>query len=75
MPLLIPSKETNDIDNYRRLDEVRRYANKELKVNRESIQAVREQEDYATLGKLKSFQYVSGIPGMVYNPIVDEEDR
>ena len=34
MPLLIPSKETNDIESYRGLGEVRRYANKELKVSR-----------------------------------------
>ena len=64
MPLLIPSKKNNDIESYRRLEEVRRYANKELKVSRESIEAVRQQKDYATLGKLKVFQYVSGIPGM-----------
>ena len=56
MPLLIPSKETNDIGSYRRLEEVRKYANKEFKVSRESIEAVREQKDYATHGKLKSFQ-------------------
>ena len=75
MTLLIPSKETSDIESYRRLEEVRRYANKELKVSRESIKAVRQQKDYATLGKLKSFQYVSGIPGMAYNPFADEEAR
>ena len=56
-------------------EEVRRYSNKELKVFRESVEAVRGQKDYATLGKLKSFQYVSGIPGMAYNPFVDEEAR
>ena len=44
-------------------------------MSRESIKAVREQNDYATLAKLKSFQYVSGIPGMAYNPFVDEEAR
>ena len=75
MPLLIRSEETTDTENYRRLEEVRRYANKELKVSRESIEAVREQKDYATLAKLKSFQYVSGLPGMAYNPFVDEETR
>ena len=75
MPLLLPSKETNDMESYRRLEEVRRYANIELKVSLESIEAVRQQKDYATLGKLKSFQYVSGIPGMAYNPFVDEEAR
>ena len=71
MPLLIPSKEPNDMESYRRLEEVRRYSNNELKVSQESIEAVRGQKDYATLGKLKSFQYVSGIPGVAYNPFVD----
>ena len=75
MPLSIPNKESNDMESYRRLEEVRRYSNKELKVSRESIEAVRGQMDYATLGRLKSFQYVSGNPGMAYNPFVDEEAR
>ena len=75
MPLAIPNKESNDMESYRRSKEVRRYSNKELKVSRELIEAVRGQKDYATLGKLKSFQYVSGIPGMANNPFVNEEAR
>ena len=75
MPLAIPNKESNDMESYRRLEEVRRYSNKELKVSRELIEAIRGQKDYATLGKLKSFQYVSGIPGMAKNPFVNEEAR
>ena len=75
MPLAIPNKESNDMESYRRLKEVRRYSNKELKVSREIIEAVRGQKDNATLGKLKSFQYVSGIPGVAYNPLVNEEAR
>ena len=75
MPLVIPNRESNDMESYRRLEEVRRYSIKILKVSRESIEAVRGQKDYATLGKLKSFQYVSGIPGMAYNPFVNEEAR
>ena len=75
MQLLIPSKESNDMERYRRLEKVRRYSNKELKVSRESIEAVRGQKDYATLGKLKSFQYVPGIPGMAYNLFVDEKAK
>ena len=43
-------------------------------MNRELIETVREQKDFATLGKLKSFRYVSGIPGMAYNPFVNEEE-
>ena len=63
------------MENYRRLEEVRRYSNKELKVSRELIETIRGQKDFATLGKLKSFQNVSGIPGMAYNRFVNEEAR
>ena len=75
MPLAIPSKESGDMESYRRLEEVRSYSNKELKVSRELIETIRGQKDYATLGKLKSFQYVSGLTGMAYNPLVNEEAR
>ena len=63
------------MESYRKLEEVRRYFNKELKVSRELIEAVKGQKEFATQGKLKSFQYVSGIPGMAYNPFVNEEAR
>ena len=45
MSLAIPNKESNDMESYRRLEEVRRYSNKELKVSRELIEAVRGQKD------------------------------
>ena len=44
-------------------------------MSRESIEAVRGQKDYATLWKLKSFHYVSGIPGVTYKSFVNEEAR
>ena len=69
-PLQIPMKELNDMDSYRRFEEVRRCSNKELTVKR-----VRSPKDYATLGKEKSFHYVLGVPGMAYNPFVKEEAR
>ena len=75
MPLAVLNKESNDMESYRRLEEVRRYSNNELKVSRELIEKIRGEKDYATLGKLKSFQYVSGIPGMAFNPFVNEEAR
>ena len=53
--MLIPTKESSDIESYRRLEEVTRYSNKELKVSRESIETVRDPKVYATLDKLKSF--------------------
>ena len=44
-------------------------------MSRESIEMVRDPKDCAILCKLKSFQYVSGIPGIAYNSSVDEEAR
>ena len=75
MPLVVPNRESNDMESYRKLEEVRRYSNKELKASRELIETVRGQEDFATLRKLKLFQYVSGVPGMAYYPFVIEEAR
>ena len=43
---------------------MRRYSNKALKVSRDSIESVRVPKNYATLDELKSFQNVSGIPGI-----------
>ena len=37
------------MESYRKLEEVRRYSNKELKVSRELIEAVRGQKEFATL--------------------------
>ena len=75
MPLQIAAKELNDMDSYRRLEEVRRCSNKELTVTRELLEVIRSLKEYATLGKRKSFQYVLGVPGMAYNPFVYEEAR
>ena len=75
MPLQIPTKELNDMDSYRRLEEARRCSNKELTITREFLEGVRSLKEYATLGKGETFQYVSGVPGMAYNPFVNEEAR
>ena len=65
MPLTMSTKETNRIESYKRLEEKRRNSNKELKMNRELIERARDSKDYVTLGKLKSFQYVSGVPNFL----------
>ena len=72
MPLPIPNKESNDIESYRRLEEARRYSNKELRVNREIIERARDPREYATIGQLELFRNESCVPGIAYNPFVDE---
>ena len=51
MPLRIPAKELNELDSYRRFDEIRRCSSKELTVTRELLERVRCLKEYATLGK------------------------
>ena len=75
MPPRIPTKEVNDLYSYRRLEEVRRCSYKELTFAKELLERVRSLKEYVTLGKQKTFQYVSGIPGVAYNPFVNEEAR
>ena len=41
-------------------------------MTRELLEGIRSLSEYATR---KSFQYVSGVPGMAYNPFVNEEAR
>ena len=60
---------------HRGLEEVRRCCNKKLTVTRELLERFRSLKEHATLWKEKSFQYVSDVPGMAYNPFVNEEAR
>ena len=56
-------------------EEISRCSNKELKVSRELRERVRSLKEYATLGKLMPFLYVSGVPWVVYKPFRDKEAR
>ena len=47
MPLRIPAKELNDLDSYRKLEEVKRCSNKELKITRELLERVGSLNKYA----------------------------
>ena len=39
------------------------------------MEKVRSLKEYATLGKRRSFQYMSGVPGFAYNAFFLEEAR
>ena len=75
MPLQTPTNESNDIESYRTLEEVRRYSNKDFKVNRELIERAIDPKEFTTVGKLKAFQFVSGVLGRSYSLFMDEEAR
>ena len=46
-----------------------------MTVTRELLEKVRSLKEYATLGKRRSFQYMSGVPGFAYNAFFLEEAR
>ena len=56
MLLRIPTKELNDLESYRSLEEVRRCSNKKLTATRELLEKFRSLKEYSTLGKRKSFK-------------------
>ena len=47
MPLRIPAKELNDLNGYRKLEEVKKCSNKELKITRELLERVGSLNKYA----------------------------
>ena len=51
MPLQILTKELNDMDSYRRLEEDMRFSNKELTFIGELLEGVQSMKKYATIGK------------------------
>ena len=75
MPLQIPANELNNLDSYRKLDEIGICINKQVRVSRELLERIKCLKENATFVKQKSFQFVSGLPRMACNPIIDEEAR
>ena len=55
----------------RKIDEIRRFSNKELRLTKESMGA--KSSEYCGPIRKKSNSYVSGIIGIAYNPFLNEE--
>ena len=59
----------------KKIDELRRFSNKELMLTKESIGALPKSSEYSGPIRKKSYSYVSGIIGIVYNPFLNEDIR
>ena len=55
----------------KKIDEIRRFSNKEMKIIKESMGALPKSSEYCGPIRKKSYSYVSGIIGMAYNPFVN----
>ena len=59
----------------RKIDEIRRFSNKELRLTKESMGALPNSSEYCGPIKKKSYSYVSGTIGIAYNPFLSEDIR
>ena len=72
-PMRMNMKETVEVEPMKKIDEIRRFFNKEMKLTKESMGALPKSSEYR--GLKKSYSYESGIIGMAYNPFVNEDIR
>ena len=74
-PMRVNMKEREELEPMRKIDEIRRFSNKELRLTKESMGALPKSSEYYGPIKMKSYSYVSGIIGIAYNPFLSEDIR
>ena len=74
-PLRVNMKEPVELEHMRKIDEIRRFSNKELRLTKESMGALPESSEYCGPIRKKSYCYVSGIIEMAYSPFLNEDIR
>ena len=68
-------KEPLELEPMKKIDEIRRFSNKEMRFSKESMRALPKSSEYCGPIRKKSYSYVSGIIGMAYNPFINEDIR
>ena len=74
-PMRVNMKEPEELEPMKKIDEIRRFSNKELRLTKESMGALPKSSEYCGPIKKKSYSYVSGIIGIAYNPFLSEDIR
>ena len=74
-PMRVNMKEPEELEPMKKIDEIRRFSNKELRLTKESMGALPKSSEYCGPIKKKSYSYVSGILGIAYNPFLSEDIR
>ena len=74
-PMRVNMKEPEELEPTRKIDEIRRFSNKELRLTKDSMGALPKSSEYCGPIKTKSYSYVSGIIGIAYNPFTSEDIR
>ena len=74
-PMRVNMKEPEELEPMRKIDEIRRFSNKELRLTKESMGALPKSSEYCGLIRKKSYSYVSGVIEIAYNPFLSEDIR
>ena len=75
MPMRVNMKEPVELEPMKKIDEIRRLSNKEMRLSKESMGALPKSSENCGPIRKKSYSYVSGIVGMSYNPFINEDIR
>ena len=74
-PMRVNMKEPEELEPMRKIDEIRRFSNKELRLTKESMGALPKSSEYCGPIRKKSYSYVSGVIGIAYNPFLSRDIR
>ena len=74
-PMRVNMKEPVELEPLMKIDEIKRFSNKELRFTKESMGALPKSSEYCGPIRKKSYSYVSGIIGIAYNPFLNEDIR
>ena len=72
-PMRVNMKEPVELEPMRKIEEIRRFSKKKLRLTKESMGALPKSSEYCGTIRKKSYSYVSGIIGMEYNPFLNED--
>ena len=68
-------KEPVQLEPMKKIDKIRRFSNKEMRLSEESMGELPKSSEYCGPTRKKSYSYVSGIIGMAYNLFINEDIR
>ena len=74
-PMRVNMKEPVELEPMKKIDEIRRFSKKELRLSKKSMAALPRSSEYCGPIRKKSYSYVSGIIGKAYNPFINEDIR
>ena len=74
-PMRVNMKEPVELEPMKKINEIWRFSNKEMRLSKESMEALSRSSEYCGPIRKKSYSCVSGIIGMAYNPFLNEDIR